>query len=475
MLRQSVSGDLTQPIKGLNLRNPAHELTAGEVLKLQNLYWDGKIRISPGSTLLTPSALSATQRVQGGIKFYSSSTTSKRFVAYGFNDVITTIAIVNDDGGAVPIFQFDNNDNDVFFTTWSITDTLYWNNGAVGLYFYNNNLAFGQILGLNIPIPQGPIVPILDRLLAITNNGIERTDARVDDVWSNNSSWATFRPERPGKFIVLHSYSLKGTDAIYPGVLALQQNAYYHITGTDFGTDVAADTASAGEDSAITIIDSQVGTSSPRSILTIPGIGVVWFTSDANVYWIPEGQLSGKFIADRLFSKGTTQGLESVNITALSTVWMQYFDRKLILAVPIGASLVPNTQFWLDLRTLSSAVDAPAPAWYGPMTADTWSCTWREDQQGELALMAGEATKAKGAYVYNAYQTHTASHFQGSTEVFPVCIYQDRHNAFQRGQSSKSVQDFRLTANVEGGSLKAGILDINSEITYQQAVVEYHE
>lgn len=475
MLRESVSGDLTQPIKGLNLRDPGHQLMPGEVCKLQNLYWDGFIRIIPGSTLLTPTTLSASQRVQGGAKFYSTSNVPKRFVAYGLSSVLTTVGVVDDAGVVGLNLVIDSEDSDVFFTTWSITDTIYWANGLQGLYYYNNDLAFGPVLGTAVPIPQGPVVPILDRLLAITDNGIERTDSRVDDVWSSNSSWATFRPERPGKFIVLHSYSLKGTDTLYPGVLALQQNAYYHITGTDFGTDVTSATASTGEDSAITLIDPQVGTSSPKSIVTIPGIGVVWFTSDKNVYWIPEGQLSGKFIGDKLFSNGPTQGLESINGSALSSVWMNYFDRKLILAIPTGDSLIPNTQFWLDLRTLRSAIDNPAPAWYGPMTIDTWSTAWREDQQGELKLIAGEGKASNGAFVYNAYQSNTASHFQGATEVYPLCIYQDRHNAFGRGQSSKSIQDFRLTAYSSGGLLRAGVLDLQGEILFEQAVEAYSE
>lgn len=475
MLRHSVSRDLAQPRRGLNLRDPAHQLEAGEVVKLQNLYWDGFIRIIPGSTLLTPNTLNATQRVQGGAKFYSIAGLPKRFVAYGFNATLTTIAVVDDGGLATTNLVINSLDSDVFFTTWSITDTIYWCNGLQGLYFYTNDGTFGIVLGTNVPIPQGPVVPISDRLLAITDNGIERTDARVDDVWSLDSPWATFRPERPGKFVVMHPYSLKGTDTIFPGVLALQENAYYHITGTDFGTDVTSGTASANENSAMVLIDPQVGTSSPKSIVTVPGVGVLWFTSDKNVYWIPEGQLSGKFIGDKLFSNGTTEGLESVNENALSAVWMQYFDRKLILGVPTGASLIANTQFWLDLRTLRSALDSPAPAWYGPMTIDTWSTVWREDQQGELKLIAGEGNPDNGAYVYNAYQAGTASHFQGATEVFPVCIYEDRHNAFQVGQQSKHIQDFRLTAHIQGGTLRAGVLDLGTETVFEQEVVLYNE
>jgi hypothetical protein len=476
MLRDSVSNDHSQPKKGLNLRDPAHELGSGEVTRLQNLYWDGFVRIAPGSRLLTPSYLILNRPVRGGIRFYPRDNSPKRLVAYDFTDLTISIAIVDDNGAQATLFLIDGGIPNVFFSVWSITNSVYWSDEQGNLFYYSgNDDSYAVMTGTNIPVSYGPLVPMLDRLLAITDNGIERTDARVDDVWSSNSSWATFRPEKPGRFVVLHPYSIKGTDTIYPGVLALQQSAFYHITGTDFGTDVTSSTASVGEDSAIKIIDSQVGTSSPKSIITIPGIGVLWFTSDKNIYWIPEGQLSGKFVADKLFSNNTTPGLESVNGAALDQVWMTYFDRKLILGVPMGSSLIPNVQFFLDLRTLSSAVDAPAPVWYGPMTMDTWSCVWREDQQGELQLMAGEGKAANGAYLYKAYQKDTASHFQGSTEVYPLCIYIDRHNGFERGQSSKSVQDFRLTAYTSGGQLRAGVLDLNSEAFYQQEVVGYSE
>lgn len=469
MLRESVSGDQAQPNKGLNLRDPANELSSGEVVKLQNLYWDGFIRIAPGSTLLTPTPINTTYRVRGGTRFYALNSAPIRLVA-----VRNLVYIVDDNGVTNDVVGVNDANTDVYFTTWGTTNTVYIVDGVSGLTIYNEG-GSQVIVGTNIPIAKGYVVPILDRLLAITDDGIERTDARVDDVWSSNSSWATFRPERPGKFITLHPYSIKGTDTIYPGALAFQQSAYYHITGTDFGTDVTSATASNGENSAITIIDAQVGTSSPKSVVTIPGVGVLWFTSDKNIYWIPEGQLSGKYVGDRLFSNGITDGLGSVNIEAIDQVWMTYFDRKLILGVPMGASVVPNVQFFLDLRTLSSALDAPAPVWYGPMTMDTWGCVWREDQQGELRLMAGEGEPTNNAYVYNAYQKTTTSHFQGSTEVFPICIYQDRHNKFGHGQQSKHVQDIRLTANVSGGVLRAGVLDLNSEALFQQGVVAYHE
>ena len=469
MLRDSVSGDLVQPLRGLNLRDPAHTLHSNEVIKLQNLYWDGFIRVIPGVILLTDAVIVSSYRIRGGTRFYPITGSPIRFAA-----VSSTIVSLDDLGIPVVVGTITSQDTDVYFTTWSITNSVYAVDTISTLFAWDAT-SFMTVTGTNIPIPLAPVVPLLDRLFAITVNGIERTDSLVDDVWSENSSWATFRPERPGKFVVLHPYTLKGTDTVYPGMLALQQSAYYHITGTNFGSDVTSGTASDGEDSSITIIDSQVGTSSPRSIVTVPGIGTMWFTTDKNVYWLPEGQLSGKFIGDKLFSNGNTQGLELVNSAALDKVWMEYFDRKLILGVPMGSSTIVNVQFWLDLRTLLSATEEPSPAWYGPMNVDTWSCVWREDQQGELRLMAGEGKASIGGWVYNTYQKDTAIHYQGNTVIYPMAIFQDKHNSFTYGQQSKSIQDFRLTAYASGGSLRAGVLELGTDTTLLQAVETYNE
>ena len=40
----------------------------------------------------------------------------------------------------------------------------------------------------------------------------------------------------------------KGADSIRDGILAFQANSFYLVEGTDFGSDVTACAASAGED-----------------------------------------------------------------------------------------------------------------------------------------------------------------------------------------------------------------------------------
>lgn len=468
MLRGLISPDLPQPMLGVNLRDPSHQLQPGEVLKLQNLLWDGTTRMIPGSSLLTPSTLDASFRIRGGHRFYPRGGSAKRLVAYG-----TRISIIDDAGAETILTSTASSDLDVYFTTWSIQNRVYATNGSDNLFFYDGSSS-GLVTGTAIPSPKARIAPILDRLMAITADGIERTDARTDAVWSNNSTWATLRPLQPGEFTAIHPFVLKGTDTFYEGLLALQESAYYVITGTDFGTDVTAVTASTGEDSSIRLIDPDVGTASPKSVVSVPSVGTFFLTKDPNVFWIPEGEIAGRYVGDNLHSYTTTKGLNNINQDAIDQAWMTYFDRKLLLGFPTGTNTYPDTQYWLDMRDLRS-LDNRRVAWYGPMNVDTWGVVWREDQGTEQALKAGEGNPSTGAFVYKAYQNTLAGHASGASTLFPTCIYQDRNQPFSTGKGSKYIPDIRFTIDTMGGSMIAGVGDLKQNVVFQQPLVEYSD
>ena len=130
MLANIVSKDRPQPTRGVNLHDPGHELQDGEIIRSQNLYWDGFTTIIPGSTRRTPSTLNASKRIRGGHKFYPSSGTAKRLVAYG-----TTISVIDDAGGESILTSTTTDDVDTHFSTWSITSRAYAANGSDNLYF----------------------------------------------------------------------------------------------------------------------------------------------------------------------------------------------------------------------------------------------------------------------------------------------------------------------------------------------------
>ena len=475
-LRRQISesrASYPDPIGGINLRSSEQDLRPGEARLMQNMIYDGGTRSRLGSGRITSSTLDATKRIRGLYKFYygGANPTGKRLVAYD-----TNISVIADNGTETSLNTGMTSDLDTYFSTWTITDKVYISNNTDTLREYDGT-TFATVSGTAIPIARGPVCPILDRLMAITVNGIERTDPRDPTIWSTNSGWATLRPQQPGLFTVLHPATLKGTDSLYPGALAFQSNAYYLITGTDFGDDVTSATASSGEDAAIQLIDPRVGTSSPYSVVTVPGVGVFWFTSELNVYMIPEGGLIGRFVGDKLISNGTTDGIENINKSALSQVWMVHYNRYLILGVPMGSNNYPSTQFWLDLRSLDSVpssmerVDAGI-VWYGPMTGQTVGRAFAELQTGDRRLTGGEGNAATGAFVYELQKASTYTDAIGTTDTNIDCKYQTYFADFGAPTREKYVTSVHYDLQIPSGTALTNIYDLDglvqSNITIEE-------
>jgi hypothetical protein len=423
-----------------------------------------------GSSRITPTALAASFRIRGGHRFYYGGSTplKKRLIAYD-----TKISVVSDVGVETVLTSGMTSDQDTYFTTWSITDKVYVSNSADVLRSYDGT-TFATVTGTAIPTPRARVAPILDRLFAITSDGIERSDARDDSVWSTNSSWATFRPSQVGLFTAIHPFTMTGSDTFYTGGLAFQANAYYLITGTDFGSDVTSATASNGEDGSIRMLDPNVGTSSPGSVVTVPGVGIFWFTSDLNVYWIPEGQLHGKYVGDKLRSNGSTSGIEFTNKAQLSQVQMTFFDRFLILTIPTGNTTYPSTQFWLDLYEFTRAdkTREDTAIWYGPMTGQTVGRFWREDQQGELTLRGGEGNPSTGIFVYNMDEPQLFTDAVGLTDTAITMIYQTYFKDFGAFSREKYLRSLNFLIRNFEGSPTVSLLDIDRTIVSGVAIEE---
>ena len=465
MLRRQVPEQFAtweDPILGINLYDAEEDLRPGEARLMQNCVYRSGVRMRNGSTLITPTALATSLRVRGGHKFYygGSNPQKKRLIAYG-----TKISTVTDLGVEAVLTTGMTNDLDTYFRTWPITDKVYISNGSDVIRSYDGT-TFATVTGTAIPVARARLAPIVDRLLAITTNGIERTDPRDPTVWSTNSSWATMRPQFPGLFTALHPFTLRGTDTFYTGVFAYQANAYYLITGTDFGADVTSATASTGENSAIELLDPQVGTSSPDSVVTVPGVGIFWFTTDLNVYWVPEGSLRGQYVGDKLRSNGSTAGIESTNRNQLSQVWMTYFDRYLVLGVPTGSATYPNVQFWADLYEITRAdkTQQTTAVWYGPMIGQTVSRVWREDQQGELYLRAGEGNTDTGVFVYNLFETGRFKDSVGTANMDITYVYQTYWKDFAAHSREKYIRSANFELRNVSGAPTMDLYDLDGSI-----------
>lgn len=446
------------PVHGVNLRESEVDLKPGEARLMQNCIYRHGIRTRPGSQRLTPGSLGPFA-VTGGHKYYfggSSNPQGKRLIAYN-----NRISWITDAGGEFVIWSSQTPNLNTYFTTWSITDKVYISNGADPIVSYNGSIA-GLVSGTNIPANATIIAPILDRLMAITPNGIERTNAVSDSVWSLNSSWATIRPSLTGPFTMIYPHTLTSVNGdLFPGIVAFQSNAYYLIGGTQFGTDVTAGTAT-NNDAYIKLIDPRVGTSSPYSVCSVPGVGLFWLTSDLYVYHVPYGRAHGYYVGDKIYSLGATPGTESINQAAIGQVWMQYFDRFLRLGFPVGSNTYPSIEYWLDMRQFMR--DPTSPVWFGPMTGRSLSRVWTEVQNGERSLFAGEGSQGNGAYVYrlDAPNTFTDAVANGDGNI--QFAYQTNYKDFGVPSQRKYVRHIEYDINNYTGTATTDIVDTQGTI-----------
>lgn len=460
-LRQQIAestASYTDPYLGVNLRSSEEQLRDGEARLMQNCLRNGGVRTRTGSSNLNTSSYGA-YRILGGHKFYYGGVApvGKRLIAYN-----NAISVISDAPAETVLTTGMTAGLRTYFTTWSITDSVYIANGTDTLRKYDGT-TFSTLGGTNPPVARGQVCPILDRLMAISPFGVERTDPRVDNVWSSNSSWATLRPQTPGLFTTLAPFSVRGTDSIYPGIIAFQERAHYLITGSNFGAaPVTAAGAPAGEDGSIKLLDPSVGTASPASVCAVPGIGLFWFTADLNVFWLKEGSLTGRYVGDNLQSTGATVGLEGTNAAALAGVWMTYFDHMLMLSIPVGSSVYASLQFWMDIRELRR--DPQNPVWYGPMTGQTLGCTWIENQQGENTIRGGEGNSSTGAFVYTLRVPSVYTDAVGTADNNITMVYQTLFKDFGTSSREKYVQAIHVDCNDFTGTATVDLLDLEGTL-----------
>lgn len=304
------------------------------------------------------------------------------------------------------------------------------------------------------------MTPVLDRLLIITSNGIERSNPRVANIFSKNSTWATFRPSLVGPFTAVYPYSTRDTSGSFvQGAVAFQANAHYLITGTDFGGDVTASSAPSENDASIRLMDPNVGTSSPYSVASVPGIGLFWFTSDINVFWLPfGGTVSGRMIGDKISSVTSIDGIESITLGSIDQVWMAVYDRFLRLGIPTSGNTYGDEEWWLDLKKF--IIDPNNPVWYGPMQGRTISRCWAEKQAGDNKLVGGEGNPTTGAFLYTLDASGVYSDAVGTSDNDISYQYQTYFKSFGSAGREKYIRSVEVDANQYSGSATMDVTDL---------------
>ena len=461
------------PVRGVNLRDQLPQIRPDEAQLLQNLNIEGGWKIRDGSGREISAALQSGKRIRGLTKYYYGGPMpqGKRVAAYG-----TSIATIEPHDVITVLTTGMSDDRDTHFTTWSITDRLYISNSTDVLRSYDGNTGvFQTVTGTNIPTPRAQIIGVLDRLFCITTDGIERTNARDDSTWSKNSSWATLRGSQSGLFTALHPIMLRGADTLYHGALAFQPNSFYLIQGTTFGTDVTSATAPTdGSDNAsIQLMNTNVGTLSPYSIEEVPDLGLFWFTSDKNVFWMRHGSLTGSYIGDKIqaaFNREET-GIESTSLSYINQVWMRYLYPYLMLGFPSSYVSHTDIQYWLDTRQLLTL----GPVWHGPMIGQSLSRVFVERQLGDRQIIAGEGDPTKGAWIYRLRKPQIYSDASGASDTDIAFRWRSFYNPFGAPEVEKRIRSVHMDINDFAGSATVSLWDIDGEQLADAPIQQYVE
>jgi len=318
------------------------------------------------------------------------------------------------------------------------------------------------------------IIALVDRLFAITTNGIERTDPRDPTIWSVNSSWATLRPSQGGTFKAHIPHTVANEEGSpVNGALAMTENAYYFYTGKYFGVDVTASTGAdsvgeaagnpAHDDAQIHFIDT-VGSFGPKSVTSVPGVGTFWITTNKNVFYVPLGHTNGFLVGTRIFNSGgsATTGLEVLDATQGDDAWLVYSEPYLMLGYTVAGDTYGQRQWWMDMDKFK--VEKRVAVWYGPMTGQTIGSVWIENSQGDNAVVAGEGNPTTGIFVYTLRATNVYKDKVGTADNEMSCEYSTYHKSGGAPSREKVVQGIEVEMNTISGTATVDIADLTSTI-----------
>lgn len=394
------------PTRGVNLRKSLDDLQPGESELMQNCYWDSNLRKRTGAARWTTVSLGMVAP-SGAHKAYFGSG-AIRLVAFG-----TNLVSVADTGLVTTLTSTLTGSTRTHFADWSITDRTYWANGVDTLYYLDSTGVPATLSGTNIPANPVMVLPFADRLFAIQGNVVIPTDPGLDTTWATTgSSWSAYRGiGGSGNPTAIAVHSASGT----PGdpqaqLLIFQRNTVTALVASNFGSNVASATPPNDWDAQLILLDPRIGTSSPYSVCSAPGVGTFWFTSERNVAWLPIGESVPRLIGNSLYSyRSNVPGVNDAAMGSLDAVLMIYHDLKLKLYLPVNGQTFSTVQFWLDLRplmeNLAAVLTQPseefAAAWSGPHLGQSVGRVWLENQSGDPErLMSVEGNPLNGLMVY---------------------------------------------------------------------------
>lgn len=462
------------PLLGIDLRVSLQDLKPGQAALMKNCVWDGGVKNRNGSEAITSSQ--GPYRGLGGFRFYYATISKVRLAAWH-----TGVFTVTDTGVVTTLTSSLTANRDAHFNAWSVTDCAYLANGMDTLSKIDNTLTWSTLTGTNIPPSPTMVQPFVDRLFAIQDTVVVASDPRIDTVWASvGSAWSAYRPVGSGgRPSAIHLHSLTGMQGDPRSqLLIFQPGSVSALMGTDFGDDVTAASSPNGWDASLILLDPKIGTESPYSVVTVPGLGTFWFTQHNNVAWLPFNEATPRLIGDRLQSINRTDvnGIEQVNAASRSQVVMTYHRRFLKLSIPVNASYA-NVQYWLDLRSLQndlSGQNSPPRGfvWYGPMLGQNVGRAWVEDRNQDLEdLMVLEGNPSLGLYVYRFDVPNLNLDAVASTTAAIAPRYRTFYHDFGMPSYEKAMPLIRVDSQGNINSVTVAVDDLHTAAHLVESLV----
>lgn len=323
-------------------------LTAGQLLTCQNLYWRSGLQKRKGMIKLSTNRISTTDALRALHRFYRVGDTAQLLAASGaiiaqYDSIATTWSAIK---------TGLNTDADTFFTSYSPTEKVLIANG-----FDTPMVWDGTTMSDYTVAPAGAKQFIVHRervFTYISGLTISYSDNLDPDTWSAAS--LILASDDPNITAMIKHTQNTADTSVVSQLLIFTDNTTWVLAGNDF---VSLD------DVFLQEISGQIGTSSPNTVVKTPN-GVVFFgrqNGRNNVFLVIGEGLGARIIP---IGDNIRQALAEVPSSALDEATATYYDGYYRLIVRPAGQIANTREWWLRMDNISQN----NISWFGPMKRD---------------------------------------------------------------------------------------------------------
>jgi len=403
--------------KGVNLNQSVIDLSLEECLTSQNMYYrDGMVKRG-GQSKKYSTAATASKAGLGLHRFYQSDSTEQIIVASD-----TTVQYW--DGSTWQNVKTGlTAGKQTYFTNW--IGSVYIANGTDAPHKWDgsSNSALASA-----PTQTIQFLPYRDRLLSIDNNnpGDLRWSGSFDDTTWETRDNVGVRPDTKLNGMILHA-SNDANAGLDAKVLLAGNNGMYLFSGTDLRVP-----STTGDYKIDKVALDGVGCVSPRTMVSVPGVGTIWLGTDKEIYLLPFNSLVPVPIGTKIRSNWSGSGgygIESIPTAQIGNCAAVYHDGFYKLSVTSKGQTANDTQWWLDITRINRDESGLYGPWFGPMVGQKIAMFTSDVGAGGGELIGVEADATVGAYVYTLGDETTYA--DDSSPI--VLLYQSPYNPLGSG------------------------------------------